>query len=469
VVTSGSSSIDESMLTGESVPVEKAPGDEVVGATLNAHGSFEMRAVKTGDSTVLAQISRMVAQAQGSKAPIQRLADRVAGVFVPVVIAIAAVTFIVWKLAGPEPSTTHAVLRSVAVLIVACPCAMGLATPTAIMVGTGRGAEMGILVKGGEVLELAHKVTTVVLDKTGTLTLGQMSVTEVVPEDGVSADELLSLAASAERGSEHPVARAVVRHAQSHDVHIADTAEFEATPGMGVSAVIDGSRVTVGTRKLLGEVGSGASATIDRRGHTPLLVARDGVLLGTIGVADTLRDESREAVAELRGMGLRVVMLTGDRERIARAVGNEVGVDEVMAEVLPEHKADRVRELQSEGALVAMVGDGVNDAPALAAADVGIAIGTGTDVAIEASDITLMRADLRGVVDALRLSRRTMRTIRQNLFWAFFYNSVGIPLAAGVLYPAFGILLRPVFAAAAMAFSSVSVVTNSLRLRRGRL
>jgi Cu+-exporting ATPase len=480
VVIKGRSAIDESMITGESVPVEKGPGDEVIGATMNRTGSFEFRATRTGRGTVLASIMKMVEDAQGSKAPIQRLADRVAGVFVPVVIGIAVVTFIAWKLAGPEPSTARALLNFVAVLIVACPCAMGLATPTAIMVGTGRGAEMGILVKGGETLELAHRLTTVVLDKTGTLTKGEMSVTDVEPIGDTSEEELLGAAASAELGSEHPMARAIVAAANELGVRSGEPQSFEATPGMGVVAEVEGRRVIVGTADLLRTLGvslpdegDGPAAEIAQRlssaGRTPLFVAAGDRLLGVIGVADTLRDESRGAVEGLRRMGLTVVMLTGDRRTIAEAIGAEVGVDRVIAEVLPQEKAAAVAALQKEGGLVAMVGDGINDAPALAQADVGIAIGTGTDVAIEASDITLMRADLRGVVDAIRLSRRTIRTIRQNLFWAFFYNSVGIPVAAGVLYPAFGLLLRPVFAASAMAFSSVSVVTNSLRLRRTRL
>jgi Cu+-exporting ATPase len=429
---------------------------------------------------------KMVEDAQGSKAPIQRLADRVASVFVPTVIGIAIVTFAVWLALGPAPVFTGALLRLVAVLIIACPCAMGLATPIAIMVGTGRGAEMGIFIKGGATLETAHKLTTIVLDKTGTLTKGEMSTTDVVPADGVTEEELIRVAAAAERSSEHPVARAIVARAAELGLDLPDSTDFEALPGKGVSAIVGGTEVTIGTADLIrektGEQAGGATAgaardralfaaeraaeDLSRAGRTPLLVAAGGRVLGAIAVADTVRPEASDAVARLRGMGIEVVMLTGDREVIARAIGRSVGVDRVVAEVLPGDKAATITSLQEQGAFVGMVGDGINDAPALAAADVGIAIGTGTDVALEASDITLMRADLRGVVQAIELSRRTIRTIRQNLFWAFFYNTVGIPIAAGVLYPAFGILLRPVFGAAAMAFSSVSVIANSLRLRR---
>jgi Cu+-exporting ATPase len=477
VITSGRSALDEAMITGESVPVDKGPGDEVIGATINRTGAFEFRATRIGRETVLAQIIRMVEEAQGSKAPIQRLADRVASVFAPTVIVVAIITFAVWRLAGPEPATTTALLRFVAVLIVACPCAMGLATPTAIMVGTGRAAEMGVLFKGGETLESAHRLTTIVLDKTGTLTRGRMTMTDVVPADGAGENELLRLAASAERGSEHPIAQAVVEGALARGAEPSEVDGFEAIPGRGVVATVGATTVLVGTEELLRERGArtGESRLLDqatelaKRGRTPLLVAGDGTLLGVIGVADTLRDEARSAVSELRGMGLSVTMLTGDRRTVADAIGGEVGVSRVIAEVRPEDKAAEIARLQGHGEIVAMVGDGINDAPALAQADVGIAIGTGTDVAIEASDITLMRPDLSGVVAAIRLSRRTIRTIRQNLFWAFFYNTAGIPIAAGVLYPAFGILLRPIFAAVAMAFSSVSVVTNSLRLRRVKL
>ena len=480
-ILTGASAIDESMITGESLPVDKGPGDQVVGATIVRTGSFEFRATRTGKETVLAHIIKMVEDAQGSKAPIQRLADKVASVFVPTVIGLALVTFVLWLLLGPEPVFTGALLRLVAVLIIACPCAMGLATPTAIMVGTGRGAEMGIFIKGGETLETAHKLSAIVLDKTGTLTRGEMSCTDVVPLDGVTAEDLVRAAAAVERNSEHPVAQAVVAKARELALELPDASDFEAIPGRGVAAVLDGASVLVGTEALLRERGAAdtdgdglAAATaragaLAEQGRTPLLVAAGGRVLGALAVADTLRPEAAGAVARLREMGIEVVMLTGDREVIAHAIGRSVGVDRVVAEVLPAGKAAEIEKLQKQGAFVGMVGDGINDAPALAAADVGIAIGTGTDVAIEASDITLMRADLMGVVQAIELSRRTIRTIRQNLFWAFFYNTVGIPVAAGALYPAFGILLRPVFAAVAMAFSSVSVVTNSLRLRRSRI
>ena len=480
-ILTGTSAVDESMITGESLPVDKGPGDEVVGATIIRTGSFEFRATRTGRETVLAHIIKMVEDAQGSKAPIQRLADKVASVFVPTVIGLALITFALWLWLGPEPVFTGALLRLVAVLIIACPCAMGLATPTAIMVGTGRGAAMGVFIKGGETLETAHKLNVIVLDKTGTLTRGEMSCTDVVPADGVTVEELVRSAAAVERNSEHPVAQAVVAKARELALDLPDASDFEAVPGMGVAAVVGGVSVFVGTEGLLRERGvadtdgdelsttSGRAEALAEKGRTPLLVAAGGRILGALAVADTLRPEAAGAVARLKEMGVETVMLTGDRKVIARAIGRSVGVDRVVAEVLPADKAAEIRKLQEQGACVGMVGDGINDAPALAAADVGIAIGTGTDVAIEASDITLMRADLMGVVQAIELSRRTIRTIRQNLFWAFFYNTIGIPVAAGALYPAFGILLRPVFAAVAMAFSSVSVVTNSLRLRRSRI
>ncbi len=502
VITSGATTIDESMITGESVPVDKRMGDEVVGATVNLTGAFEFRATRTGGDTVLAQIIRLVEEAQGSKAPIQRLADRVAGVFVPIVISIAVLTFILWFFLGPEPALVTALLNFVAVLVISCPCAMGLATPTAIMVGTGRGAEMGILIKGGEPLETTHRISTIVLDKTGTLTRGELAVVGVRTAAGTDAKELLRVAASAESRSEHPIARAVVSHAESLGVEVPRPESVEAIPGRGLRARVDGREVFIGTRDYLVMEGawSGsfedliADGSVDERERTASLVfvafrASDGTapdgstdgaanscddspmhqLAGVIAVADTVRPDAAETVATLRRMGIRVVLLSGDRRAVADSVGSELAVDEVIAEVLPADKAKEIARLQELGEVVAMVGDGINDAPALAQADVGIAIGTGTDVAVEAADIALMRDDLGDIVRAIRLSQQTIRTIRQNLFWAFFYNAVGIPLAAGALFPAFGILLRPTYAAAAMAFSSVSVVANSLRLRRARI
>ena len=475
MVVGGESAVDEAMISGEPMPVSKREGDEVIGATINRTGTFRFSATKVGRDTTLAGIMRMVEEAQGSKAPIQQLADRISGVFVPAVMVLAALTFSVWLLFGPEPAFTFALLNFVAVLIIACPCAMGLATPTSIMVGTGRGAERGILVKGGEALETAHHLTTVVLDKTGTLTKGEPRLTDVVPAKGIAGDELLRLAASAERGSEHPLGEAIV--AGARHLGLAEPAGFDAPTGRGVVATVEGSRVLVGSSRLMGDNGiseDGLSQELGRlagEGKTPVLVAVDGKPAGIVAVADTVRKESREAVETLKKMGLEVAMITGDGERSARAVARELGIERVLAEVLPEGKSDEIKKLQSEGEVVAMVGDGINDAPALAQADVGIAIGTGTDVAIEASDLTLISGDVRGVGRAIKLSRATMRNIRQNLFWAFAYNVVLIPVAAGALYPFFGEagLLNPVFAAAAMALSSVTVVSNALRLRRAGL
>ncbi len=473
IVQSGESAVDESMLTGESMPVEKRAGDRVFGATLNTTGSLRIVADRVGADTMLQQIVGLVREAQGSKAPIARLADRISGVFVPVVVVIALVTFAVWwLLAPPETRLSMALVTSVSVLIIACPCALGLATPTAIMVGTGRGAELGILIRSARALETAHTVTAVVLDKTGTITSGRPVVTDVVAGDspGPGEHELLRLAASAEQHSEHPLAAAITREASSRGIALTEPTGFQALAGLGVEATVEGRRVLVGTAALLRQ--RGVPMTLEPRaeslsalGRTPMFVAIDGREAGIVSVADAVRVESAEAVAMLRRLGLRTVMLTGDRRRTAEAVASQVGIDQVSAELLPQDKAERVRTLQAEGHIVAMVGDGINDAPALAAADVGIAIGTGTDVAMESAEITLARADLRAVPQAIALSRATVRTIRQNLFWAFAYNVVAIPVAAGALYPMTGWLLSPMIASATMAMSSVCVVMNSLRLR----
>jgi Cu+-exporting ATPase len=479
-VLDGASAVDESMLTGESMPVEKRAGSEVYAATINATGTFRFAATKVGKDTALRQIVRLVQDAQGSKAPIARLADVVSGIFTPVVLSIAIATFVVWFVVAPEPTRlTTALVNAVAVLIIACPCALGLATPTAIMVGTGKGAEHGVLIKGGESLETAHRLTTIVLDKTGTITRGRPALTDVVAADGVRDDELLALAAAVERGSEHPLGEAIVRGAEARGVApVAGATDFAATPGHGVEAVVGGRRVVVGSARSLAErgVAPGALGALESRtaslsgdGKTVVYVAADGALLGALAVADEVKPESAAAVAALKAMGLDVVMITGDARPAAEAVARRVGIDRVLAEVLPAGKAREVKRLQEEeGRVVGMVGDGINDAPALAQADVGIAIGTGADVAIEASDVTLVSGDLRGVVSAIALSRATIRTVKQNLFWAFVYNVIGIPLAAGALYPITGWLLSPIVASAAMSFSSVSVVTNSLRLRRFR-
>ncbi len=487
IVREGYSSADESMITGESIPVEKKVGDEVIGATINKTGSFQFEATKVGKDTTLARIVRMVEEAQGSKAPVQRLADVIASYFVPTVIGIAIVTFIVWYFVGPSPALTFALLNFVAVLVIACPCALGLATPTAIMVGTGKGAERGILIRNGEALERAHQIDAVLLDKTGTLTRGEPVVTDVMAAPGFSQEEILRLAASAEHGSEHPLGEAVVKAALDKKLQLSPSSHFNAIPGQGVEALVEGKKLFLGNLKLMEERGLSLNglekkvAELPEGGKTVMFLGWDNRVAGIIALADTLKSGAKEAVQTLRKMDIETAMLTGDNRRTAEAIARETGIDRVLAEVLPEHKAGEVKKLQEEGKVVAMVGDGINDAPALAQADIGIAIGTGTDVAMETGDITLISGDLMGVATAISLSKRTMRTIKQNLFWAFAYNTALIPIAAGVLYLVFGktgvpagfhfILgeygfLNPILAAAAMAASSITVVSNSLRLRR---
>ncbi|HEX9895008.1 MAG TPA: copper-translocating P-type ATPase, partial [Gemmatimonadales bacterium] len=473
-VIQGRSAVDESMLTGESLPVEKKPGDRVIGATMNGTGALQYQATTLGSDSVLARIVRLMHEAQGSRAPIQRLADRISGVFVPIVILIAIATFGIWLIAADSAPVIRGFAAAVAVLIIACPCAMGLAVPTAVMVATGRGAQLGILIKGGEALQRAGAVSTIVLDKTGTVTEGRPSVTDVVLAGSSAAgsrDDLLRLAASLESVSEHPLAAAIVREARREGVTLSVPENFDSLTGRGTVGMVDGAMIATGNLALMAdyaiEVGPVAEITehLTALGRTPVYVAVNGELAGVIGVADPIRATSRQAVGEFRRLGLEVVLLTGDHARTARAIGAEAGIDRIVAEVLPEAKVAEIRRLQVEGRVVAMVGDGINDAPALAQADIGMAMGTGTDIAAEAGDVVLMRGDLQSAVQAIALSRRTMRTMKQNLFWAFVYNVIGIPVAAGVLYPAFGILLSPILASAAMAFSSVSVVSNSLRLR----
>lgn len=476
VITEGESSVDESMVTGESIPADKAVGNAVIGATMNTNGTFIFRATGVGADTMLAQIIKLVQAAQGSKAPIQRLADLISSYFVPIVLMLAVATFVVWYVVGSEPVLLRALLNTVAVLIIACPCAMGLATPTAIMVGTGKGAENGILIKDAESLETAHKVSAIIFDKTGTLTEGRPEVTDVVAFGEFTEQEVLRYEASLEAGSSHPLARAILQETEKRNALPLEPIEkFQSVAGHGLSALIAERRVLAGKEKLLADHGvviSSERATLDRladEGKTLSLLAVDGKLVGVIAAADTVRSTAREAIQELKGLGIQVAMITGDNQRVASVIGKQLGVERIFAEVLPEDKASHVERLRQEGYSVAMVGDGINDAPALAAADVGIAIGSGTDIAIESADIILINKDVRSVAAALELSRRTMRNIRQNLVWAFGYNIILIPVAMGILYPFFGIVLNPILASFAMAASSISVVMNSLRLKRVNL
>jgi P-type Cu+ transporter len=475
VLLEGRSSVDESMITGESVPVEKTEGARVIGATVNGSGSFIMRAERVGSETLLAQIVNMVSQAQRSRAPIQRLADKVAGWFVPAVIALSALTFIAWAIFGPEPRFAYAIVNAVAVLIIACPCALGLATPMAIMVGTGRGAHAGVLIKNAEALETLEKVDTLVIDKTGTLTEGKPRVVSIDPAQGISEPELLRLLASLEQGSEHPLASAILAAAKERDLALASVSEFHSYAGKGISGRIEGKLVVAGNEQLFLEmklpISNLSAKANDLRSHAQsvVFVGVDGRPVGLVGIADPIKPSTPAALGELQKEGVRIVMLTGDSKATAAVVAGQLGISEFEAEVLPEKKRDVIEGLQKQGRVVAMAGDGINDAPALAQADVGIAMGTGTDVAIESAGITLVKGDLAGIVRARKLSRATMKNIRQNLFFAFIYNSIGVPIAGGVLYPFFGILLSPIFAAAAMSFSSVSVIANSLRLRHAKL
>ncbi len=472
VVIEGGSAVDESMVTGEPIPVEKGPGSRVIGGTVNGTGSFVMRAERVGSDTLLAQIVRMVSEAQRSRAPIQRLADVVSSYFVPLVVGVAAITFVIWALRGPEPRMAYALVNAVAVLIIACPCALGLATPLSIMVGTGRGATAGVLIKNAEALEVLEKVDTLVVDKTGTLTEGKPRLVSVVAAAGEDEGELLRLAASLERGSEHPLAAAIVAGAQAKGITLAETKDFRSLTGKGVVGTIDGHAVALGNHKLLAELSISPEPLFERAeqlrrdGQTVVFVSVDGRPVGLLGVADPIKESTPEAVQLLRQEGIHLVMLTGDSHTTAQAVARKLGIAQVEAEVLPREKREVVKRLQARGRVVAMAGDGINDAPALAQAQVGIAMGTGTDVALESANVTLVKGDLRGIVRARRLSRNTMRNIRQNLFFAFIYNGLGVPIAAGLLYPFFGILLSPMLAAVAMTFSSVSVVSNALRLRK---
>ena len=471
-VIEGESNVDESMVTGEPIPVAKSAGDKVIGATVNGNGTLLMRAEKVGADTLLAQIVNMVAEAQRSRAPIQKLADKVAGYFVPAVVLVAIITFIVWSQWGPEPAIAYAVINAVAVLIIACPCALGLATPVSIMVGTGRGAMMGVLIKNAEALEVMEKVDTLVVDKTGTLTEGKPKLVSVIPFDGFNEQDILLLAASLEHVSEHPLAEAIVNGAQEKGIVPTRVEEFQSITGKGVLGTVNGKMVALGNLKLMKSLGvemknlPEMADKLRKKGQTVMFIAIDKKAAGLIGVADPIKKSTPEAIRNLHDENIRVVMLTGDSRKTAEAVAKALGIDRVYAEVLPEQKAEIVKELQKKGHVVAMAGDGINDAPALAQADVGIAMGTGTDVAMESAGVTLVKGDMRAIVRAFRLSRATMRNIKENLFFAFVYNSAGIPIAAGILYPFFGILLSPMIAAAAMSFSSVSVIANALRLKK---
>lgn len=475
VVVEGASAVDESMVTGESIPLEKRPGERVIGGTVNGTGTLIMKAERVGAETLLSQIVQMVADAQRSRAPIQKLADRVSAYFVPAVILIAIVTFVVWATLGPEPRMAYGLINSVAVLIIACPCALGLATPMSIMVATGKGAQIGVLFKNAEAIEILREIDTLLVDKTGTLTEGKPKLVTVVTVAGWTEGDLIRLAASLERGSEHPLAEAIVAGAQERGVELGHTESFESVTGKGVTGRVDGHEISLGNRRLLDDLSIDAAGLVTKAeelrmdGQTVVFVARDGRVIGLLGVGDPIKETTAEAIKQLHQQGIRIVMLTGDSRTTANAVTSKLGIDEAVAEVLPNQKADVVKRYQTEGRKVAMAGDGINDAPALAQAHVGIAMGTGTDVAMESASITLVKGDLLGIVRAIRLSRATMKNIKENLFFAFVYNALGVPLAAGVLYPFFGILLNPMIAAAAMSFSSVSVISNALRLRNARL
>jgi len=475
VVIEGTSSVDESMITGEPIPIEKQKGDSVIGATVNGTGMLIIRAEKVGADTMLSQIVRMVSEAQRSRAPIQKFADLVAAYFVQIVVAVAILTFVIWAFFGPEPKMAYAIINAVAVLIIACPCALGLATPMSIMVAMGKGATMGVLFKNAEAIEVMKKVDTLVVDKTGTLTVGKPKLVEIVPVQEVEENKILYFAASLERGSEHPLASAIAKAAEERNITLTDVEDFESITGKGVTGRINGHKVALGNHKLLDDLGIDYSKFIERankmraEGQTVMFVAVDGKLIGVLGVADPIKETTPQAIEALHKEGIRIVMVTGDNKITAEAVAKKLNIDEYIAEVLPAEKTQVIKKLQEEGKIVAMAGDGINDAPALAQAHVGIAMGTGTDIAMESADVTLLKGDLNGIVRARQLSKATMRNIKQNLFWAFIYNTIGVPIAAGILYPFSGLLLSPIFAAAAMSFSSVSVIGNALRLRRLKL